>query len=209
MSDMPSLRRALRALHEEHHVPNVVISSIPLKPWLMGALPPHIQVPDPEEDADKSNAYLLCISSSSEDEREGDEPSSVHVQCIPLIPGYFSGVGDLFSALVLAHFKPPIHEASAKKATPNSSVESPLSRAVSHALTKTHAILSLTHNYSQTLPESERQPTDDELDEKEEDRRVRRMKGRELRLIQGQDIIRGTEPCDYRVMDPWLGFWGE
>ena len=173
----------------------------------MQALPRDVQIPEPEADADTSNPYLLCISSSAEDENKGDSPSSVHIQCIPCIPGYFSGVGDLFSALVLAHFKPPAYKSSKKGNMTNGSIETKLSSAVAHALTKTHAILSLTHTYALSLPESERQPTDDELDGKDEDRKVRRMKGRELRLIQGQDIIRGTELVDHRDMDPWLGFW--
>lgn len=211
ISDLFSLRKAIRALHHVHRVPNVVISSIPLKPWLMEALPPHARIPSPEEDGDKTIPYLLCISSSAEDEGKGDSPSAVHIECIPCIPGYFSGVGDLFSALVLAHFKPPLQEPIDTKNTANGTVENALSSAVAHALIKTHAILHLTHTYALSLPESERQPTDDELDQKDQDRKVRRMKGRELRLVQGQDIIRGTVTVEHtgKVMDPWLGFWDE
>ena len=84
--------------------------------------------------------------------------------------------------------------------------ESPIAYAVSQALSKTHAILSLTHEYASALPEEERLPTDEELDAKEPERKVRRMRGRELRLIQGQDIIRGTTLMDPRKMDLWDGF---
>ncbi|KIK04610.1 hypothetical protein K443DRAFT_92818 [Laccaria amethystina LaAM-08-1] len=104
LKDLPSLHTALRILHEQYHVPHVVISSIPLKPWLLAALPEHIK---PDADSLDSNEYLLCISSSSShSSKDRLRPSIVHAQCVPLIPGYFSGVGDLFSALLLAHFHP-------------------------------------------------------------------------------------------------------
>ncbi|KAI0923542.1 hypothetical protein AcW1_006467 [Taiwanofungus camphoratus] len=200
ISDLTSLRRAIQILHYEYHVPNVVISSLPLRDWLREALPPHIRPPSESADLD----YLVCIASSCvHEDLEGAR--SVHAKCIPCLPGYFSGVGDLFSALVLAHFKPP-GPTSASSAAPVSDTETPLSYAVSQALTKTHAMLTLTHEYAQGLPEEERLPTDEELDAREPDRKIRRMRGRELRLIQGQDIIRGTRPVELRQMAPWTDF---
>lgn len=191
---MASLHRALEILHKEYHVPHVVISSIPLKPWLASALPHSILPPDSQE------PYLLCISSSLPTTTDSSTPSSmVHAQCVPLIPGYFSGVGDLFSALLLAHFHP-----DSKPETINAT---PLSQAVSQALTKTHAILLMTHAQAQTLPEKERLPTDDELDNENPLRITRRMKGRELTLIKGQDLIRGVGIPHVREMMKWDGFW--
>lgn len=178
--DTPSLRDAIRKLHEEYQVPNVVVSSIPMKPWLAKFLPqeiPHGELTD-----------LLCISSSRSDP---EKSSVVHACTVPLIPGYFSGVGDLFSALVLAHFDPD--------------GESPLSDAVGKAVTKTHAIVQLTDDYTKTLDGADRTSTDDELDEKDPMRLVRRMRGRELRLIQGQDIIRGEG--SRHTMKAWEDFW--
>jgi len=199
LKDLLSLRRALTALHKQYHVPNVVISSIPLKQWMVDALPPHIR--PPETDGTESNLdYLLCISSSAS-QGTSDKPI-VHAQIVPLLPGYFSGVGDLFSALLLAHFDPDPSNAQ------NSFDTTPVSRAASQALTKTHAVLCLTHEYSQALPEDERQPTDDEKDRVDPLRKIKRMKGRELRLVQGQDIIRGTEITESRQMKPWTNFWG-
>jgi pyridoxine kinase len=120
------------------------------------------------------------------------------VACVPIIPGYFSGVGDLFSALTLAHYD---------RSTGRSAVEA-LAYAVSLALTKTHAILKLTYEYSETLPEEERQPTDEELDAQDPMRRIRRMSGRELRLIQGQEILRGGAAMGpVRMLLDWDDFW--
>jgi pyridoxine kinase len=68
-------------------------------------------------------------------------------------------------------------------------------------------VLSLTYEHAETLPEKDRLPTDDEEDAKEPLRRIRRMRGRELRLIQSQDIIRGVELQQVRKMELWTGFW--
>lgn len=173
-------------------MPHVVISSIPLKKWLKEFLPSHLRPPADSSDTD----YLACITSS----REGN---LVHAQCFPCLPGYFSGVGDLFSALVIGHF-PNTHSQAQETATTG---ETPLSRAVSHALSKTHAMLVLTHEAAMTLPEEERLATDEELDARQPMRKIRRMRGRELRLIQGQDIIRGTQPIEYRQLQSWTEFW--
>lgn len=198
LADLASLRRALKILHDEYHVPNVVISSIPSRPWLAQAVPPGIR-PTSSDDSDAD--YLLSIVSSTAHTID-ETPTTVHTRYIPCIPGYFSGVGDLFSALVLAHYDPS--DASKTRGTTGASTA--ISRAVAQAIAKTHAILSLTHEHSLGLPEDERLPTDEELDAREPDRVVRRMKGRELRLIQGQDIIRHTGVQD---MDVWSGFWDE
>ncbi|KAI0832040.1 Ribokinase-like protein [Trametes gibbosa] len=188
MTDPVSLRQAIRKLHETYHVPHVVISSIPLKPWLTELLPAHLRPPPDSADA----SFLACIASS----RTAGTESAVYAKCFPCLPGYFSGVGDLFSALVLAHF----HDRA-------SGEESPLSRAASQAVSQTHAILSLTHEAASALPEEERQATDEELDLREPMRKIKRMRGRELRLIQGQDIIRGIQPIEYRHLEPWTEFW--
>ena len=130
----------------------------------------------------------------------------MHAGYVPLIPGYFSGVGDLFSALVLAHFSPtpspPFHSNGSSK------FPTPHAHATSLALTKTHAILQRTYEYSSSLPEEERLETDEELDAQDPERRVRRMKGRELRLIQGQDILKGDTLKELRAMEEWVNFWG-
>ncbi|KAK7685751.1 hypothetical protein QCA50_011097 [Cerrena zonata] len=191
MSDLPSLRKALRILHEEYKVPNIVISSIPLRDWLQECLPENIRPSTTSDDG-----FLLCISSSAEN--PNSRSSTIHACAVPTIPGYFSGVGDLFSALVLAHYE-AITDSDIK--------HSPVSAAASQALTKTHGILSLTHEHARSLPEEERLPTDEELDVKEPMRKIKRMRGRELRLIQGQDIIRGTKEVEFREMQPWNGFW--
>jgi pyridoxine kinase len=201
LKDLPSLRLALRTLHSEYNVPNIVMSSIPLRNWLADALPPQIR-PSTADDADLNTEYLLCISSSSEASPDESQPK-VHARCVPLLPGYFSGVGDLFSALLLAHYQPaePHDPAMGKE-------ETPLSHAASFALAKTHSMLCLTDEYARALPEEERMPTDDEKDSVDPLRKTKRMRGRELRLVQGQDILRGIGVANERLR-PWKEFWIE
>jgi pyridoxine kinase len=174
----------LKTLHEDYGVPNVVISSIPLFPWLLELLPSKIQ-PSIEDDQ-----YLLCIASSSD--------GNIYAQHVPLLPGYFSGVGDLFSAMLLGHYDENTNR------LPEGFT--PLSYAASQALTKTHAMLEFTNDYASSLPEGERTLTDDEADKSEPIRQTRRMRGRELRLVQGQEMIRSREVPARRLV-PWTDFW--
>ena len=229
LEDLASLQRALKILHEQYQVPNVVITSIPLNPWLASALPTSIRPLSPNistssssssssfpssrssspierSDHTAADAYILCISSaidpmSHHHHHPSTSFSTVHAQVVPLVPGYFSGVGDVFSALLLAHFHP-----SASPAPP-SPISTPLSRATSLALTKTHRLLVFTHSLTLALPEEERLPTDDELDREMPLRKTRRMRGRELALIKGQGIIRGEEGGERREMILWDQFW--
>ena len=85
----------------------------------------------------------------------------------------------------------------------------PLAIAASHALSKTFSILEFTSAQIQiqSVPEEERNLTDEELDNADPDRKVRRMRGRELKLIQGQDILRGERVIDTRWMAAWEDFW--
>ncbi|KAA1470285.1 Ribokinase-like protein [Dentipellis sp. KUC8613] len=205
ITDRTSLQKALETLHETHSVPNVVISSIPLKSWLFDLLPENIRPHDTVEEVEASG-FLLCIASSRA--QNLPSPSVVHAGCVPLIPGYFSGVGDLFSAFTLAHFNPPTLPSSSVSSV-NGSIENTtgLADAVSLALTKTHAILQRTHIHALSLPPDERLGTDDERDAEDPERRIRRMRGRELRLIQSQDIIRGEGLVEMRTLQEWEDFW--
>lgn len=127
--------------------------------------------------------------------------SAVYVGCVPLVPGYFSGVGDLFSALVLGHYSP----SSSPLLSPNSLP--PLAHAVSLALTKTYAMLRISEKHASSLPSNDYTATDDELDEADPERRIRRMSARELRLVQGRKILSGEAMGQLREMRKWEEFW--
>ena len=232
IEDWPSLRTALTILHETYSVPNVVISSIPMEPWLRDLTPSHIR--SPVSDQEQSLLCLASVRTLAADAgvvdampSRGRRRSTVYAGCIPLIPGYFSGVGDLFSALVLGHYhhtvspqrsRPPVapleeEQPEDRGASPSpspspSSLPPLLPHAVSLALTKTYAILRLTEKHASSLPPDERTTTDDELDRKDPERRVRRMRGRELRLVQGRKILSGEAMGEVRLLREWEDFWG-
>lgn len=171
---------------------------MPLQAFLKDALPESFACGNGGGRKIDSTNHLICLSSSRKagvSDDDSCEVSVVHAHVLPCIPGYFSGVGDLFSALVLAHFDPSQDESTAAKIAPSSQV-TPLSRAASVALSKTFAILRRTHKLC-TLPgdgEEERLATDEERDKQDPERRVQRMRRRELRLIESQDILR-TDPA--------------
>ncbi|KAI0272795.1 Ribokinase-like protein [Gloeopeniophorella convolvens] len=192
MKDQASLRRAITILHETYSVPNVIISSIPVAKWLRDLLPSQIR-----SALSNDEPSLLCIVSIRSDSTTSRR-SAVYAGCVPLIPGYFSGVGDLFSALVLGHYTPSDTSGSIP----------PLAQAVSLALTKTHAILSITEQHSSSLPPEEHTATDDELDDEDPERRIRRMRGRELRIVQGRKILTGEAIGEPRKVVGWENFWG-
>ncbi|KAI0251478.1 hypothetical protein BJV78DRAFT_1282531 [Lactifluus subvellereus] len=105
---------------------------------------------------------------------------------------YFSGVGDLFSALVLGHYFP----STSPPAPPDTSNPSlpPSSPPPSSARVLT--------------PPRGPHDTDDELDEADPERRIRWMRGRELRLVQSRRILSGEAMGELRLLKEWDDFWG-
>lgn len=199
---MKALKNAFRILHEEHRVPHVVMSSMPLREPLRSDVPSAFRSYEQDPILEINGGDLICISSSYD---ESSKSSTVHAHIFPSIPGYFSGVGDLFSAMVLAHFHP--QPTSPSPSPPGST---PLSLAVSSALSKTIALLRLTHQRALSeVPEEDRTTTDEEKDRADPERVVRRMRGRELRLIEGQALLRDGAGIPSTPMKLWVRFWEE
>ena len=137
---------------------------------------------------------LVCFASTNT-----DDGLDTWAFCLPTVQGYFSGVGDLFSAMVLAHFKDG-HETLP-----------PLVHAVSKALLAVQQVLLRTHLYSlsqasaygaatprplhpQTQSHDSVLPTDSELDaavpvNKDPKRKAKRMRLRELRVVQERQLL--------------------
>ncbi|KAH9922380.1 uncharacterized protein B0H18DRAFT_1212614 [Fomitopsis serialis] len=157
VTHLASIRKALHVMHEDYHVPDIIISSFPLKAWVCVALAPAAQPTDTDSpDTD----FLACISASASAEQGAARPV------------YFSDVtvGDLFSTLVLGHFQlaPSVPSANAEFGAEKETLLAP---AVAHALSKTHALLTLTHEHTAGLPEADTLPTDEEPDAGEPERK--------------------------------------
>ncbi|KAG8992835.1 putative pyridoxal kinase [Tulasnella sp. JGI-2019a] len=198
LNSLADLRTALRILHKEHRVPNVVISSLTLKPK---------DLRGPREPALESKIYtggsLVCLCSVYPAVTGPDSPatdvciSTVHTTAVDRIKGYFSGVGDLFSALVTASYSPD-------QVVPAG--QTPISSATAFAVGVTQKVLYATQEHYISLPEEERPDTDTEEDRKNPDRRARRMRGRELKLVQSIADIQQADSTS-RPMEEWQDFW--
>jgi pyridoxine kinase len=157
---------------------------------------------------------LACFAST----KTGDsETLQTYGFALPTVEGYFSGVGDLFSALVLAFFKKEANEPEGEKQTGDELP--PFATAVSKALLGVQQILLKTHLHtlqvaneskkreqtrdadSSSVPEEEDcVPSDAELDSLPPTpvskgalpipaRTARRMRMRELRIIQERSLL--------------------
>jgi pyridoxine kinase len=213
LDSIVSLRKSLRVLHNDYGVPHVVVSSIPFHAshCELWGLPPEFgkTFTDKASVFKYTGASLLCISSSMS--HPGCGKPVVHAAAVPQLAGFYSGVGDLFSAMVLAHFEP--------SSSDNQLSSTPLSRAASTALRITQAILRRTALYASRQPNAEMDNyTDDELDSMDEGRRARRMKARELRLVQSTDLIlcggnmardaeEGDGDCELKLWQSESDFW--
>ncbi|WWC70136.1 pyridoxal kinase [Kwoniella pini CBS 10737] len=212
ITSIETLHTALQQLHTANSLAHIAFSSIPLPISLVTSLdlpsPPESYLrllPDPFPpwyDAvgvgKPEDEVLVCFASSWQ-----DDSMRTWAFALPTIRGYFSGVGDLFSAMVLAHFKNPESQSSLP----------PLAHAVSKALLTVQQILLRTHIYSliqtgtsgtatprplhhsPSEPQGSAIPSDVELDEinpinpKDPKRKARRMRLRELRVVQERALI--------------------
>ncbi|KAG8760575.1 putative pyridoxal kinase [Ceratobasidium sp. 423] len=224
LTSQDSIRLALRSLHFDHGIRNVVVTSVIVhegsqlsdEVTAAGLRAGSTYSANGASDAiHLKDEYILCIASSAHE--DSSVAPSVYALAVPRIKGYFSGVGDLFSALVLAHFHQSQYSNTNGSLHTTTSSTPPLAQAASRALHTTHAVLRRTQKHALALaaqssddPSSSNAYTDDELDAKEPLRRVRRMRTRELRIIQSRDDIMAcaTENGRVETMRPWKGFWG-
>lgn len=211
ITSLSTLYDALKALHTTYGVQHVVVSSIPLPVSLVSGLgvpaPPKSytrllpEVHPPWYDAvgvaEGDEEVLVCFASTW-----NCSTLETFAFALPTIRGYFSGVGDLFSALVLGHYQRPEEPASQLP---------PLAFAVSRALLTVQQILLRTHLHSLTVAASGTAtpkplhegppasdsiiPSDTELDNapplnpSDPKRKARRMRLREMRVVQERALI--------------------
>lgn len=195
ITSLTSLHALLTHLHSTYDLPHIIITSFSLPSSTpLPTLPPppkaYLDRLASAPDAKAWEAYprLLSVASSS-------TPSGLQTTLtqFPEVPGYFSGVGDLFSALTCAHYLPSSETCStlpsrAPSPTPGAKTLSDLSIAAGRALLTTQQILLSTHlkATASTRPTDdggEGDSSDEEADESDRKRRVKRMRKRELNLI--------------------------
>ncbi|TIA92518.1 hypothetical protein E3P99_00585 [Wallemia hederae] len=148
------VQHALHILHTQYGVRNVVITSIGFG----------------------EDGCLSTIMSAHEHD--------THTRQLqyPLIEGYYSGVGDIFSALLVANYE------AATVDMKNCSEIDILTHATEKTVASIQAVLSNTRQYAaKILPADIDVDIDKDTDNK---RRIERQRARELRLIQSQDELK-------------------
>jgi len=224
ITSLASLHTLLLHLHTTYDLPHIVITSFSLPPSSSSssssssstatATAPAAALPDlpapPKAyldrlalaaDARPWAAYPRLLSVASSFTRPG-APLRTTLAQFPEVPGYFSGVGDLFSALTCAHYLPTTTTTADE---PPTTTTTDLAKAAAKALFTTQQILLSTHLKATGSFSSSTQPSttttseaaaaasasapdddeasDDEADASDRTRRVRRMRLRELNLI--------------------------
>ncbi|KAH9923481.1 uncharacterized protein B0H18DRAFT_1014720 [Fomitopsis serialis] len=106
-------------------------------------------------------------------------------------PAWVTSSPPQFSADGHFQLAPSVPSANAEFGTEK---ETPLAHAVAHVLSKTHALLTLTHEHTAGVPEANTLPTDEEPDVGEPKRKVRRMRGCEL--SRSQASFGSLNACD-------------
>lgn len=98
INNLHDLSSALRILHDKHNLEHIAVSSISLPDQIPDLpSPPSTYTDLLDRSLSASSETLLCFASS----RKGE----LVAFALPSLEGYFSGVGDLFSALVLAFYE--------------------------------------------------------------------------------------------------------
>lgn len=177
-----SLLASLKAFHDLYHIPHIVISSVALPASELALLgfPP----------STSCSRQLVCAGSSLGTDANGQQRATAFGIAFPeLSEGkteHYTGVGDVFSSLVLARFPP--HPAS--MAPPSLPVHpiSPLAPTVELAIASLQGILANTRAHALALANGNASLLVMREGEGPEER-VRRARLVELRLIQSQKEI--------------------
>lgn len=167
----------------------------------------------PTTEGDGDDEVLVCFASSCVDP-EKDELET-YAFALPTVQGYYSGVGDLFSALVLGYYQKDGRGISVPNGQTSKNELPPFPRAVSMALLAVqqvllqthlstmagHPIIPIAHHHAPQSPEEDCLPTDDDLDSLSASignpplvtRLARRSRKRELRLVQERHLLMDVE----------------
>lgn len=166
----------------------------------------------------EESTVLVCFASTATPSSGSNDGPETYGYALPTIQGYYSGVGDLFSALVLGHYRREESTTEEKGQDEGKALE----RAVSLALLGVQQVLLKTHlstlspevgGTNKSGGEAECVPSDDELDNEKDagegdddddvrrpSRRARRMRLRELRIVQERELL-------MRLADDKEGGW--
>lgn len=98
--DLASMRKAIATLHKAYQVPHVLITSIRLPAT-------QASTPNVEEEHPSAVAKLSVVGSSATKDKQ---PRLFRIT-VPALPVFFSGTGDMFSAILVARLRQAAKEA--------------------------------------------------------------------------------------------------
>ncbi|ETS64759.1 hypothetical protein PaG_00717 [Moesziomyces aphidis] len=186
--DLASMRSVIHALHTQHKVPHVIVTSVELPDADLAAIGAHRQLPDGRP-AMLQVGSSLDIHTNQDGERSASTltPDELSIWCIqfPEVQGYFSGVGDMFAALTLGRFHPQGQADGAQdaKARPLT----PIARASEMAIASLQGVLT---NTCRVIDQIEAAlPAQASPDADAAQTKVDTMRRRELRVVQSRAEI--------------------
>ncbi|RDA85778.1 hypothetical protein CP532_6308 [Ophiocordyceps camponoti-leonardi (nom. inval.)] len=172
--DMKSLVAAIQALHDQYHVPHVVVTSVRL-------------------DAPHQPARHLAVMGSSV---KSDGKARLFKIVFPSIDAYFSGTGDMFGALITMRMREAVFAVPGLSLRPSwlsdddtPALQLPLARATEKVLASLHDVLSRTRDAMPTIIRRTQQSAT-AADGGEERARCIQSKAAELQLVQNLDCLR-------------------
>lgn len=186
ITDLASLLDVLKRIHAQG-VQHVIITSVELPRADLERIGASSSSKIPVEGEEEVQS-MVCVGSSILAPDGGNTLSPEHAASatlkpwfieFPEIPGYFSGVGDLFAALTLGRFE-ATHDAPV----------TPIARAAELAIASVQGVLARTTAAIDVQPDVQVDEAHFESKEKAEaQQRVERMRRRELRVVQGRKDI--------------------
>lgn len=185
ITSLATLRQVLHKLHTEYGVPNVVITSLALPDADLKALGLALTLPSGEE--------AMLLVGSSLDDTHGERAWMMQ---FPTKGEYYTGVGDLFSALVLARYAPtaasvppPAQYAAPSDEHADACDAHPVARSVMLAVATLQQVLECTRASMTAAGEALGVDVFQPAHLADLDTRVQIMRLRELRIIPSADAI--------------------
>lgn len=190
--DLTTMRKAIATLHKAYQVPHVLITSIRL---------PATQASTPKADKEHpaSMAKLSVVGSSATSK---NEPRLFRIT-VPALPVFFSGTGDMFSAILVARLRQAAKEANVMNQeswrSPDevSGPELPLAKAAERVLASMHVVLKDTERHHQDIAERWKEESklqegagEDASEQMEVEKHLRLTKAAEVRVVRNARALR-------------------
>ncbi|KAF1736679.1 putative pyridoxal kinase [Beauveria bassiana] len=177
ITDMDSLAAAIQALHEKHHVPHVIITSV--------------NISSPDIPADH-----LCVVGST---MTSTGRARLFKTVFPSIDCYFCGTGDMFGALVTVRMREAVAATSGAGVTARPSwvsddsvaaVDLPLARATEKVLASMHEVLTHTKDAMPGVVDRTLAAMTEDERRGDKQKMLAGKKAAELQLVRNLDCLR-------------------